>query len=1297
MSSDHPGDDQREVEHEASDLEATRTEVLRRVGDHLPLLEYFLRNGLTWGTADLILSGRQGAMDRLGQVAAIFSGFHDDESKRAFPKIVVMLPPLSDTAACCAEIKASFGDALALLASQELTDDQIDNVFRIVECIRLASLEADALLEIIDASQTQTAFLISDAALYRTEGVATNPPSQPIAEDFWTPQLHSTVERLIQANERAQCHAVLDAGEFCPTRPGNRDMLTSIVGCGIVGADYSGLSDAAMTEGLARWRELASSGRIAAALSEIASFEGLSGKDRTFFRALMFQIAGLALEARDTLIADPLLLEDADPQFALQVAILAEQVAATEFASSVLSKFMPSLQTHEQLAAALSTAVRLRDARLIAAAEHALAVAFPHSKSLRTYRVNTMLEESRFDDAVALLSQEEAPEIVQDREFYSLLGAFFRDGRDIEETALIAEVSTRFPSRVTEARQAYAVQLEARGRRRDALAVIMASADDGAGLGQPEASLAIRLIERGLLFHDSALDDDFLQAVLKRVVEGLAHRPTDEITRLHLERLLSPQVLGSRAMPIMASVVVAIASRGSRLGSDVAATRVRRISDGIVDLVRKGGEWMEEEGGVIMGRRTFPVERLNMSADEAMDSLSLALEDMTRRLDDAPSLQTVQLLLTLASTIAPLSSDPDQIFTAVSMAAGQLAVAGHVQRARDYAEQALTMAGDSPRRLRLAWRTYGDVYARLGNLREALLAIGCVLAIDDQVNWEQVWQECILMLRIFRDLGLSSLSGPILRTAREALRHLGLDERYSSRLDTFTLQIEMLRHSGAAEPDASRLFELLDRVERNVEEVLELNDELVPAAMVLANAIMIVERRGAGVPSTARTLLASVLERVAPRFRALIETAATLNPQIDQVVALVQQREVARYTEDAGYDNRSLTIVARRLLRSAVPEGAEVGVYAVELTADQAVGHHEAAPGKWQLIRAAASPLVAARGIAVGPLSVVMLGLGDTGLVRIVVSGGEADTPVNEPESVFSPRALDIWARAYPYQYGFTSDVNEFYTSTDTLGVSQLPERAVIVTSIELQSFPVNLFQVNGDLAGRTRRLAAAPSLTWLQATHQSYGNRNGRMAAWIPGSVTAGALSTLSIVHDRLRDTFDRHGVTVSSEWRPPDDVVGSDLMIVVAHGGVVEHNRFFRVVKGDADLAVSSAAVAGELANIGVVVLFVCSSGRIDKHPGASTTVGFVKQLLNQGCSAVVAPPWPLDANVPPHWLPAFLDAWDSGETVIDACFIANQVVRTKLADDPAKFLAMTVYGYALARKSPDAGAAVDHQGSA
>jgi CHAT domain-containing protein len=135
--------------------------------------------------------------------------------------------------------------------------------------------------------------------------------------------------------------------------------------------------------------------------------------------------------------------------------------------------------------------------------------------------------------------------------------------------------------------------------------------------------------------------------------------------------------------------------------------------------------------------------------------------------------------------------------------------------------------------------------------------------------------------------------------------------------------------------------------------------------------------------------------------------------------------------------------------------------------------------------------------------------------------------------------------------------------------------------------------------------------------------------------------------------------------------------LSVITAHGGVHPEGRYFQVVSDEGVLRVTAADLANALRNIGVVVLFVCSGGRADKHPAANTTLGLAKQIVDRGCSAVIASPWPLDARVPSHWLPTFLRRWTAGATLVEANFEANKIVDQRFSHDPARGLAMTVFG--------------------
>ena len=82
------------------------------------------------------------------------------------------------------------------------------------------------------------------------------------------------------------------------------------------------------------------------------------------------------------------------------------------------------------------------------------------------------------------------------------------------------------------------------------------------------------------------------------------------------------------------------------------------------------------------------------------------------------------------------------------------------------------------------------------------------------------------------------------------------------------------------------------------------------------------------------------------------------------------------------------------------------------------------------------------------------------------------------------------------------------------------------------------------------------------------------------------------------------------------PDDLVGSEIAVIAAHGNVGVGGRFFRRVVDEGGLVLSPHTLARSLADTELVILFICSGGRTDSHPYSNTSVGLPKQLLSAGC---------------------------------------------------------------------------------
>jgi hypothetical protein len=317
-------------------------------------------------------------------------------------------------------------------------------------------------------------------------------------------------------------------------------------------------------------------------------------------------------------------------------------------------------------------------------------------------------------------------------------------------------------------------------------------------------------------------------------------------------------------------------------------------------------------------------------------------------------------------------------------------------------------------------------------------------------------------------------------------------------------------------------------------------------------------------------------------------------------------------------------------------------------------------------------------------MSAVFAGIDVNGLlVRVTAAAGMLGPAIREDEDVFSERRLTLWSQRFPFRYGMDEKAfNLFLTSTEGLGMTSLPPRAVLLASADLQYWPPNLIRIGDEFAGQSRRLAAAPSATWLQAA-RTKALVDRRAIAWISTEASEVGGATLQSMVDRLAQPLQAHGIILDTGSEIPTNMQGAELVIVGAHGSLVPGSRYFQLIQNDADLRVASSTLSEALRGAGVVILFVCSGGRLDPHPLANTTIGLARQILGNGCAAVIASPWPLDSRLPSYWLPAFLKAWDTGLPIIDAAFEANVHVRDRFSSEFRDCLAMTVYGDPLRTK--------------
>jgi len=703
-------------------------------------------------------------------------------------------------------------------------------------------------------------------------------------------------------------------------------------------------------------------------------------------------------------------------------------------------------------------------------------------------------------------------------------------------------------------------------------------------------------------------------------------------------------------------------------------------------FLRAALEWMHNAGPLILARAELPGHLLTAPADQLFTKIKWLIT-YDQDLRDAANAETFEKTVFIGMLLAAHTREPNGDLDLLGYATARLISAGRNQRARDLAEEALARTGDSPERRRVAWSIFADIYNRTHNAIASLIGLGCAFAGDVVLDSEQLWHEEYLLARILRDLHFVEQADSVLNHLRQLTEHLPDQEIRRNRIETLEIGIRLSTLTSLTEMNPSQLRDISEKAAKHCSDLLLNEDEeLAPAVFLLAQCLHLSGLLELAQDDEALSILDRALPRVSAPLSALVEALTSRVTDAHQLLTIAKNLDAARNSEDIAFDFTNVAAAARRFLdtKSAAAEPQST-VVAIELLADHAIEGSSVGTSDSPFIRLETTPERAAE-ISREGLSVLFVGRSAMGRVgRVRVDDGGIKEVEFEEKDIFSIPEFELWAKRFPYGYGQSNDPNIFYTSTDRLVLTlSLDRPTVLVMDNSLQQLPPNLLRLNADFAGRLTPMATAPSLSWLWSARKSSKPCSQRRKAWIPTDAAHGTSGGLTILADRLQDLLEEYQIDLDRRSQLPDDLADSELAVIAAHGGILPEGRFIHRLSDESRLAIYPTTLATAVRQSSIVILFVCSGGRIDSHPAGETTVGLVKELLNNGCSTVIASPWPLSVLVPPHWLPVFLQEWMAGHPVMVATYSANQNVALKLGDNPFNCLAMNVFGDPLRTKS-------------
>ncbi len=1241
---------------------------------------FFDNNGIGFGNADVFCLGRAAIPGQILDILGQIFRFRDSEGRSPVSQLIVVMT--ADVAERYGGLENVAQQLQSYIAENSVKGPVGRDIADWLRVISPANQGADALYDIVRVAPSQGIVVVANAAMFRDGAVKATVAAENLAlyEDFWVPQLTEIARKLLTFANQTQAYVALIAGELSPRRGAMSRLLQSIDGVGVVGAAMDNDLEAMLASRGASLNADLAAGRIGSIFRTIDALPANMDAEKPFLKVQMLHRAKLFGQALQMIEQDITIDESADPFALAKLGHIAIDCGSRQLAIKLLGTSIDGLTTRESLELAAATADDIEDSALSKRAEERLAAMYPGSDVLERIRLRRAIAEGRYRDAATVLAV--AREDNDGVEFFRALAEAL-DGSGIPDYAGISErLSVKHPDRRWRLHAALVKDALKRMLPLHAYDMALRSGEHG----KPSVGLLLDVLDRLVLERDAKgnlpIPPDELQAGVTKIVQYLAEHPEDGHRRLHLTRLLSLGTIGDLGVPLVTAIGMDGFSRPLKLQKFVTVKGyTAQELDARMDFLKRAFGWLGQEGPFLIGKAKLPAELMTEDPEQLLPAIATFLlrlgEDISSD-DDAKALMNWMML---GVCIVPYTKDPNQDLELVRLAAGRLVTAGRPQLARDLAEQALQSSAGDPFRGRIAWSVMADIYLRIGNALEGLIGFAAAAWGDTTVVDEQAWHEAHAFSRGLREIGLLPQARRAAISAMRLVESMGHGDLNRHRGELMILAIDMQALAQSNKPKAEDIESLLSRATSNAEKVIARNDEPTPVALLLGQVIRLASERNVQVPDAARSAFAALIKDTGSSGTDLVHAMAALCPTARQVMAIHGRMEQARYSDDVAHDSRAVTLSARRMLAGEeILSDTGAVALGIELLSDRAV----AMPG-WEATSRPAEQMKdeaeAARWaaeISAEGICVLMAGFDSKHrLLRMSAHNGVLDTPVREPTERFSAGVLEAWAHDFPYSYGLDNNpANIFYTSTEGLSFEHMPKGpTVLVLDTHLQEIPPNLLRSGEDFAGQKIPIASAPSLSWLLRARKHPAGSDGRRNAWISTAERHGR--TLSMIAERLLPTLSERSFRLDTGTTVPEDFAGSELALIAAHGGLEPDEQFFQRVSDEGNTRLSISDMASGLRNVGVVILFVCSGGRSDKHPTADTNVGLAKEILDRGCSVVIASPWPLDARVTYHWLPEFMAAWDRGCTAVQSNFLANQAVAKAMGNHLETWLAMNLFG--------------------
>jgi hypothetical protein len=765
--------------------------------------DHFSRNGLDWGVGGLIVAG--GSLNLLGEFLACVLNVRDHDQKRAVRRIVLVQPSgFGDEK----EILSAIGEAIGRWRGQKPMAEEEAIISRALRVVSPATLEIESVLAVIRDAEPRSTIVIRFASCYRAPEVrgGAEPDQFALAEDLWAPHLHALCVKSLETIRDREVYVAIKAQEEWPTRKANRDLLTSVEGMGVLGGGTPGAPAEFLAGRMEAWADAIATGELGPVLREIDALPAKFDDFKPLWRLQLLRKSRLDGFARQALGSMSPQLARKRPGEGVVIAQIAHELDETETATRFVREIDPEGLTPELLETLLRLSAKLGAEDLVSRTEQLLTTRFPGSPGLASHRIGRAVASLDYHQAADLCAKAGSGLWTARAALYARLAELL--GREDPDFGAAFEVCSALATSSPGLAAKVIAEHALRHGHPDAALSIVLSEEKANPLDGALARLILRAVQERLLAGGEASEQTVPQETLTSAISAVLHvaagTPGDGALRNLLVRTLSTESMGLHGLALLLSITLEFARRQQDPEpiQDFRGWSAPASDDAILQYLRPVMAWMAQSSPVMIGRVTLPERFVPRESDSLIMGLVHALQDFNQ-IDTDTGTETFTQLLGCAMALAPHGSIKDMDISMLRVAAVRMALAGRHQKARDLAETALLLAGDVPRRARVAWHCHADVYARTNNLHEALIATACGFMANGSTTPDQIFYESMLLFRIARDLRMTDYAVAFLDAGRHALSQFGALEKYKCQLDTSALQLrmlELLKHEGDADP-----------------------------------------------------------------------------------------------------------------------------------------------------------------------------------------------------------------------------------------------------------------------------------------------------------------------------------------------------------------------------------------------------------------------------------------------------------------------------------------------------------------